>query len=97
MDLQEAQKRVEEFLNNKYKRNDDIVMVVIEDMTIEKEYGWYFFPSNKEYLETGDWKKMLVGEGLVLIKKEDGQIIQFRTRYSHEHYIKEFEKEFGYE
>lgn len=93
MELQEAKKLAEKFVNRKYNVPND-VLVILDDKTIEKEYGWYFFSTSKRFLETKNWKDMVAGNGIVLVEKLGGQIIQFGTAYSADHYIEEYERGF---
>lgn len=88
--LKEAEKLVETFINKNYNVPGDC-LVILENKTIEKEYGWYFFSSSKKYLKTQSFKDKAVGNGVILVEKESGQIIQFGTAFSSKYYIQEYE------
>jgi hypothetical protein len=90
IDLIKAKQIAFEHFNNNYKSNDD-VLIILDKETIEKEYGWYLFSSSKRFQETLDISDMVVGNGMVLVKK-NGEIFQFGTAYGPEHYISEYEK-----
>jgi hypothetical protein len=66
-------------------------MGIDESSIIEKEYGWVFFPQSKRYLETGNWRDMLIGSGGDLVEKETGRIISFGSAYSIEKNLKIYE------
>ena len=68
-------------------------MGIDESSIIEKEYGWVFFPQSKLYLETGNWRDMLIGSGGDLVEKETGRIISFGSAYSIEKNLKIYELE----
>jgi hypothetical protein len=43
-------------------------LIILEDSIIEKEYGWIFFYTTKQFLETGE--EGLCGNSPFLVKKE---------------------------
>lgn len=95
LDLKKAQEIAIKHLNSNYNVKGD-VMVLLEDETIEKEYGWYFLSASRKFLETNDFSDMVLGNGAILVKKEEGNVIQFGTSQSVEYYIEQYEKEIQY-
>jgi Immunity protein 35 len=91
LNLEEAKKLAFEKVNSNYHIEDDILVILDED-TLEKEYGWYFFSASKKFLSTLNISDMVVGNGPILVKK-NGEIIEFGTAFPIEFYIKEYEKE----
>lgn len=71
-------------------------LAIIDDVTIEKEYGWVFFYETKEYLKTCDFVDTLVGNAPYIVNKYTGEVIETGTAYPVDEYIEEYEKESGY-
>ena len=66
-------------------------LVLLEEDTIEKPYGWIFFYQSKPYLETGNISFALAGNGPFLVKKADGMIKVFGSAYGTDYYLEEYE------
>ena len=66
-------------------------IVVIDEQTVEKEWGWVFFYNTTEYLKTEELDDALVGNAPYIVNKNTGEIIETGTAYDIEHYIKEYE------
>ncbi len=71
-------------------------IILINDQTLTTEYGWIFFYNSKAYLETGNWKKSILGHAPFIINKDNSEITFLGTAHSVEHYIKEYEKKHGF-
>jgi hypothetical protein len=69
---------------------------LVESATVEKPYGWYFFGQSRTYLETGDFKQMLVGSGGFIVERADGRVFEFGSAYSTEQWIANYERGFKY-
>ena len=54
---------------------------VLEDLIIEKEYGWVIFSQTKRYIETNDPTYMAVGSGGILVEKSTDRLIEFGSAY----------------
>ena len=52
-------------------------IVMMEEWTTEKPIGWFFSYQSKEYKETRDRKFLLIGNGPILVKRMDGEVIIF--------------------
>ena len=48
--------------------------VVVEKNTIEKPFGWVFFYNSKRFVETGQSRYQLAGNGPVIVNKHDGSV-----------------------
>jgi hypothetical protein len=70
---------------------------LLESAMLEKPYGWYFYAQSKEYIETGDILKQMVGSGGFLVERESGRILNFSSADSVENWLKSYEKGFKYE
>jgi immunity protein 35 of polymorphic toxin system len=49
-------------------------LVVVDDETIEKPYGWVFFYQSGRFLETGELGFALAGNGPVVVLRADGSL-----------------------
>ncbi len=85
-----AKLRLIQYLNQRYVSGREDIMIR-EDKTREKEYGWIFFIQSRRYLETGDQDEyMFVGP--IVITKKDGSIYPLPTALkSTDNIIREFE------
>jgi hypothetical protein len=68
--------------------------VLLEDMIIEKPYGWFFSYSSKTDVESGNLKHILVGSKGFIVEREDGCIFDFGSAYSLEHDFAAYEAGF---
>ncbi len=87
MNKSEAQYLIEEVLSN-----NGIECLILEDETIEKEWGWVFFYQSKKYIETGDFKEMLAGNAPYIINRSTGIITSTGSAYPIEDYIQAYEE-----
>lgn len=55
---------------------------IVSDSIVEKPYGWYFNFQSKKYVETGDFREMLVGSGGFIVEKENGKISELGSHYT---------------
>jgi hypothetical protein len=60
--------------------------------TIEKSFSWVFFYNSKTYLETGEIRYALAGNGPVIVNKHDGTIEFCGMSKSVESSIEEYER-----
>ena len=75
-------------LQNKY---DQVECVVLENKTIEKDWGWVFFYQSKIYIESGNFLDMLGGNAPYIVDRFSGEITETGTAQDIEHYINEYE------
>lgn len=47
-------------------------LVIVEDATVEKDFGWVFHSASQEYLDSGDPNKAVPGLGPLVVSKSDG-------------------------
>jgi hypothetical protein len=94
---EEAKKLVHSRINAHDPHVNQVVeLVIIDDETIEKEYGWVFFYQTKEYLKTGNIIDALAGNAPYIVNKYNGELIETGTANPVEEYIAEYESESGY-
>lgn len=91
MTYEDARKKVELFLQ-KLSEGEDYTLEIIENFTIEKEFGWVFFYNSNKYLANNNFSDMIVGNGPILVCKKDEQLHETGTAYPIEYYIENFEK-----
>jgi hypothetical protein len=51
--------------------NDDAVDV-LDQYTIEREWGWVFFFQSKRFIQTRDWRDGLIGNAPYLVNRRTG-------------------------
>jgi hypothetical protein len=88
MTPEQAKHRVEAYLN---KGAPPGSLAIIDARTVHKPYGWIFFFNRKEFLETGNYKKSLIGNGPIVCFKLTGRIIRLGSSFDPEKKIAEFE------
>ncbi len=81
---------VTEYINT-YKYKPDNSLVVMDEHTITKEYGWVFFYNSRKFLDTGDLNEAVYGNAPIIVDKEDGSLHVTGTAENTEVYIKRFE------
>jgi hypothetical protein len=65
--------------------------VIVENLTIEKPFGWVFFHSKKQ-LETGSMSDAIAGNGPVFVDKQNGKTEFCGSHKSVEEFILEYER-----
>jgi hypothetical protein len=68
-------------------------VVVADAATAEKHYGWIFMYNTIEYLETEDWRYDLVGNGPILVRREDGAVIEFSSSHTRDSALEAYEQD----
>lgn len=68
---------------------DDIKFVILDDITIEKPYGWVFFYDMDRTSQNQD--DMLAGNAPLLVLKANSQIIEMATHMSVDDWLDEYE------
>ena len=48
--------------------------VIIDDLTVERPFGWVFFYDSKKYLDSGRVEDAIAGNGPVLVNKNSGHV-----------------------
>ena len=70
-------------------------LVILDAHTIEKSYGWVFFYDSQRHVQSGDFRDSIAGNAPILIMKADGKIRETGTAMPLEHYLKQFDAEYG--
>ncbi|HRH41948.1 MAG TPA: YrhB domain-containing protein [Pyrinomonadaceae bacterium] len=66
--------------------------IILDDLIIEKDFGWVFFYHSRKYIETEDFKYYILGNAPIIVNKFDGSLNYTGTAYETDYYIKEYEK-----
>jgi hypothetical protein len=75
IDRRTAKELVEQYINENFHGKNDR-LVVLEDYTIERPYGWVFFYSSEMWLKTKDPNYLLLGNFPILVECESGRLVQ---------------------
>jgi Tripartite tricarboxylate transporter family receptor/Immunity protein 35 len=67
-------------------------LVLLDQHTIERDFGWVFFYDSKRHVETGDFQDSIVGNAPIVVTKADGRVHVTGTAHPVEHYLKEFDR-----
>lgn len=65
--------------------------IVQSGSTIEKWWGWVFFYQSKKFLESNDFRDMLVGNAPIIVNKASGEYHLTGTAYDISYYIEKYE------
>lgn len=83
-----------ELVSRKFQQmtTPDDPFVVVEEETIEKPYGWIFFYNSKKYIESGQIRFALAGNGPVIVNKRTETVEFCGTNRSVQELIEDYEK-----
>ena len=70
-------------------------LVVVDDGTIERLWGWVFFYNSARYLKTGNFLHALLGNAPFIVNRNTGEVRVTGTAYPTEYYISEYERSLG--
>jgi len=65
-------------------------MVLLENRTLERAFGWVFFYDSKRHAETGSIRDAIAGNAPIVVTK-DGQVHKTGTAHPVEYYLRKFE------
>ena len=71
---------------------DDDEIIILDDGTIEKPWGWVFFYTSKKLHETNDIKYAVAGNAPIIVERESGKLLITGTAYPVEYYIQNYEQ-----
>lgn len=84
-----AKQIAEDYFRTLYSVPDD-ELVVLDEHTMERSYGWIFFSNSKRYVETGDYRYLLAGNGPVVVE-QDGRVCMLPAALPTEEAIQKYE------
>lgn len=89
---EEAKAKVEKLINKPGPHlADKPTLVVLDNQTIEKEWGWVFFYQSLEFIESGDFEDMLAGNAPYIVNRKTGELVVTGTSLPIEDYISNYE------
>ena len=88
----DAARKIATDLINERNREPEDEAVILDQFTIEKEYGWIFFYNSRLYLETHNIRYTLCGNAPVIVEKEAGSCHYTGTAEEIEYHIKRYER-----
>ena len=74
-----------------FDQSGEILVVVMPDETIEKETYFVIFWQSEDYMRSGDFMDMIVGNAPYIVDKTTGDLYQTGTAEPIEHYMAEYE------
>lgn len=89
----EAHKLVAEAVCGKFdwlSEGDEII--IVEENTIERPWGWIIFHTSKLWLETNAIKYAIAGNAPTLVERETGKLMPTGTAFSVDKYIENYER-----
>ena len=93
-----TKEQARESVNNELRRRCQIPgdsYVIVENLTIEKPFGWVFFYNSKRYLETGNIGDAIAGNGPVFVNRLNG-IVEFCGSHKPiEAFVTEYERKWS--
>ena len=66
--------------------------VIVDEETIERDFGWVFFWTSREYIETQDYRFLLAGNCPIIVNRFDSSTHLTGTARDIEYYIDEYER-----
>jgi hypothetical protein len=65
---------------------------ILDDLTIEDDFGWVFFYQSKAFIETGDISRALAGNVPFLVSRADGRLHLTGPAHHIQYYIDNFKR-----
>jgi hypothetical protein len=93
MNREEAKQLVHQEINQPDPaRPDRPELVVLDEHTIDAEFGWVFFYTSRLHSETGDFHHALVGNAPYIVDRRTGELHVTGTAEPVEFYIERYQK-----
>lgn len=67
-------------------------LAVLEDETLEYEFGWVFFYNSEAYVRSGDFRDALVGNAPIIVDRSSGELLETGTAEPIEVYVEAFRR-----
>lgn len=88
----EAEEIVKIYLS-RMETSDSGPLILLNDATLEFDFGWVFFYNSKDYVETGNYSSMLAGNAPLIVDRTTSTIHVTGTANSIDYYIDQYRKE----
>lgn len=80
--LEDAERIAEKFIRTAYRnRVGEELVIVDNEYTVERDYGWLFVVNTVGFVRTRDLEKGLVGNGPLLVLRDGGGIVRFSSAF----------------
>lgn len=70
-------------------------LALVDEMTLEKPYGWVFFYNSRRFLETRDMLHGIAGNGPVVVVASTGEVVTLGSSRAPAEEVAEFERQRG--
>jgi len=70
----------------------DDEIIIVDEATIERPWGWVFFHTSKKWEETNDIRYAIAGNSPLIVEKATGKLIPTGTARNIEYYIENYER-----
>ena len=90
MDKQQARDLIEKRFEETRNPARGFEIAIIDEHTMETEFGWVFFYQSQKYVETRDTMHALVGNAPLIVDRRDGSIHVTGTGRPTEYYIENY-------
>jgi hypothetical protein len=90
---QQARQIATEWLIAQRARGADGVFLelrILDEHTLEADFGWVFFYQSQRFLETGDFPGQLLGNAPLIVDRRDGTLHVTGTANPVEHYVHQY-------
>jgi hypothetical protein len=91
LDLAAARSLIQEQIAAEPAPTPDDELVILDEHTMERDWGWVFFYDSRRYRETGNSRFLVAGNAPFFVRRTDGAVFTAGTAYPVEHYIEDFE------
>jgi hypothetical protein len=71
----------------------DDAWLILDEYTLQRDWGWVFFYTSRRWHETGDFRFGVAGNAPYFVRRNDGAMFVAGTAYPVEDYVKDFERE----
>ena len=90
----EAEKRIQTVLDQLAELDSNSEpMLVSRSLTSERSWGWVIHYQSKKYIETGEVRYQIAGNGPYFVNRNTGEMLYTGTALSIEKYIEEYEEQ----
>jgi hypothetical protein len=94
LNVTEARSLVQSYINSIYHVDGD-ELVILDEETIVKPYGWVFLYESRKFLETNNITFAALGNAPIIVEKENGTMTVLGTAEPLEYYIEKYESQRG--
>ena len=90
-DTQEARSLAEKHLAE-LSTSAPTKLAILDEHTMETDFGWVFFWNSRKYQETGDFQYALAGNAPLIVDRRDGSVHETSTAHPMEEIIENYRR-----